>query len=176
MFPEMAFRHNLSEVILPSYFDMWITELLYVFFRHLSSCGILDTRRASLPPPAASSQVVPTRNFINLSAPLITRRMEYLESRALRYVHTIDKIQSSSSIIFSFNSVNVRLFSHQLLAWADIQRCSQCGPVPAVCALVQEVKGHEGKKRWHASSAWNWVPPDSGTLHLWGHGYPQPPS
>ncbi|KAA0705823.1 Coenzyme Q-binding protein COQ10 -like protein, mitochondrial [Triplophysa tibetana] len=53
--------------------------------RHLSSCGILETRQASLPPPTASSQVVPTRNFINLSAPLITRRMEYSESRALGY-------------------------------------------------------------------------------------------
>lgn len=68
--------------------DKLITGLLYVFFRHLSSCGILDTRPASLPPPTASFQVVPTRNFINLSAPLITRRMEYSESRALGYVHS----------------------------------------------------------------------------------------
>lgn len=42
----------------------------------------------SLPPPSASSQVVPTRSFINLSAPLISRRMEYLESRSIGYVHT----------------------------------------------------------------------------------------
>ncbi|KAK7167559.1 hypothetical protein R3I94_001829 [Phoxinus phoxinus] len=54
--------------------------------RHLSSCGILEARRVSLPPPPASSQVVPTRSFINLlSAPLITRRMEYLESRSIGY-------------------------------------------------------------------------------------------
>ncbi|XP_016344066.1 coenzyme Q-binding protein COQ10 homolog, mitochondrial-like [Sinocyclocheilus anshuiensis] len=52
--------------------------------RHLSSCGILVTRRVSLPPPA-SSQMVPTRSFINLSAPLITRRMEYSESRSIGY-------------------------------------------------------------------------------------------
>ncbi|XP_051744424.1 coenzyme Q-binding protein COQ10 homolog, mitochondrial [Ctenopharyngodon idella] len=53
--------------------------------RHLSSCGILATRRVSLPPPSASSQVVPARSFINLSAPLISRRMEYLESRSIGY-------------------------------------------------------------------------------------------
>lgn len=53
--------------------------------RHLSSCGVLATRRASLPPPIESSQVVPSRSFINLSAHLITRRMEYSESRALGY-------------------------------------------------------------------------------------------
>lgn len=55
--------------------------------RHLSSCGILATRRVSLglPPPPASSQMVPTRSFINLSVPLIARRMEYSESRSIGY-------------------------------------------------------------------------------------------
>ncbi|KAG1967686.1 coenzyme Q-binding protein COQ10 homolog, mitochondrial [Pimephales promelas] len=53
--------------------------------RHLSSCGILAAGRVSLPPPSAPSQVVPTRSFINLSVPLITRRMEYLESRSIGY-------------------------------------------------------------------------------------------
>ncbi|XP_016339628.1 coenzyme Q-binding protein COQ10 homolog, mitochondrial [Sinocyclocheilus anshuiensis] len=53
--------------------------------RHLSSCGILATRPVSLPPPSASSQMVPTRSFINLSAPLIARRMEYSERRSIAY-------------------------------------------------------------------------------------------
>nr|AAH59644.1 Zgc:73324 [Danio rerio] len=54
--------------------------------RHLSSCGILETRRVSLPPPpSASSQMVPSRSFINLTAPLIMRRMEYSESRSINY-------------------------------------------------------------------------------------------
>lgn len=54
--------------------------------RHLSSCGILETRRASLPPPpSASSRMVPSRSFINLTAPLIMRRMEYSESRSINY-------------------------------------------------------------------------------------------
>uniref|UniRef100_A0A8C2HZC5 Si:ch73-141c7.1 n=1 Tax=Cyprinus carpio TaxID=7962 RepID=A0A8C2HZC5_CYPCA len=55
--------------------------------RHLSSCGILATRRVSLglPPPPASFQMVPTRSFINLSVPLIARRMEYSESRSIGY-------------------------------------------------------------------------------------------
>uniref|UniRef100_A0A8C1DIM9 Si:ch73-141c7.1 n=1 Tax=Cyprinus carpio carpio TaxID=630221 RepID=A0A8C1DIM9_CYPCA len=53
----------------------------------ISSCGILATRRVSLglPPPPASSQMVPTRSFINLSVPLIARRMEYSESRSIGY-------------------------------------------------------------------------------------------
>ncbi|TRY59848.1 hypothetical protein DNTS_035267 [Danionella cerebrum] len=53
--------------------------------RHLGSCGILASRRQSLPPPSASSQVVPSRSFINLSASLIARRMEYSERRSIGY-------------------------------------------------------------------------------------------
>ncbi|XP_051570650.1 coenzyme Q-binding protein COQ10 homolog, mitochondrial-like [Myxocyprinus asiaticus] len=53
--------------------------------RHLSSCGILATRRVSLPSTSASCQVVPARSFINLSASLITRRMEYSECRTMSY-------------------------------------------------------------------------------------------
>ncbi|XP_059413938.1 coenzyme Q-binding protein COQ10 homolog, mitochondrial [Carassius carassius] len=53
--------------------------------RHLRTCGILATRRVSLPPPSASSQMVPSRSFINLSAPLIARRIEYSESRSIAY-------------------------------------------------------------------------------------------
>ncbi|XP_026063885.1 coenzyme Q-binding protein COQ10 homolog, mitochondrial [Carassius auratus] len=55
--------------------------------RHLSSCGILASRRGSLglPPPPASCQMVPIRSFMNLSVPLIARRMEYSESRSIGY-------------------------------------------------------------------------------------------
>ncbi|XP_051995430.1 coenzyme Q-binding protein COQ10 homolog, mitochondrial-like isoform X1 [Xyrauchen texanus] len=53
--------------------------------RHLSSCGILATGRVSLLPPSASCQIVPSLSFINLSAHLITQRMEYLECRNLSY-------------------------------------------------------------------------------------------
>ncbi|XP_051571723.1 coenzyme Q-binding protein COQ10 homolog, mitochondrial-like [Myxocyprinus asiaticus] len=53
--------------------------------RHLSSCGILAKRWASLLSPSASCQIVPAWSFINLSAPLITQRMEYSESRTLSY-------------------------------------------------------------------------------------------
>ncbi|XP_017576705.1 coenzyme Q-binding protein COQ10 homolog, mitochondrial [Pygocentrus nattereri] len=53
--------------------------------RHLSSCGILATRCSSLPLPPVTSQVTPTRNFINLAAPLVARRMEYSEKRTIGY-------------------------------------------------------------------------------------------
>lgn len=63
---------------------------IFLFFRHLSSCGILASRRGSLglPPPPASCQMVPIRSFMNLSVPLIARRMEYSESRSIGYAHT----------------------------------------------------------------------------------------
>ncbi|XP_066497714.1 coenzyme Q-binding protein COQ10 homolog, mitochondrial [Hoplias malabaricus] len=69
--------------------------------RYLSSCGILATRRASLPLPSVATLTMPTRSFINLTAPLITRRMEYSENRTLGYsveqiyniVASVDKYQ-----------------------------------------------------------------------------------
>ncbi|XP_030649506.1 coenzyme Q-binding protein COQ10 homolog, mitochondrial [Chanos chanos] len=53
--------------------------------RHLSSCGVLATRPVSLPPTPVTSQVILSRSFINLAAPLVARRMEYSESRTLGY-------------------------------------------------------------------------------------------
>ncbi|XP_066554628.1 coenzyme Q-binding protein COQ10 homolog, mitochondrial isoform X2 [Amia ocellicauda] len=53
---------------------------------HLGSCGILASRRASLPlPPAATTSCPPSRTFLNLAAPLIARRMEYFEARLMGY-------------------------------------------------------------------------------------------
>ncbi|XP_071390322.1 coenzyme Q-binding protein COQ10 homolog, mitochondrial [Centroberyx affinis] len=54
--------------------------------RHLGSCGALAARRATLPlsPPAAPIST-PSRSFINLAAPISTRRMEYTECRTLGY-------------------------------------------------------------------------------------------
>ncbi|XP_047426903.1 coenzyme Q-binding protein COQ10 homolog, mitochondrial [Mugil cephalus] len=54
-------------------------------FRHLDSCGILATRRASLQLCPAIPIRTPSRSFINLAAPISTRRMEYTECRTLRY-------------------------------------------------------------------------------------------
>ncbi|KAG7492291.1 hypothetical protein MATL_G00013030 [Megalops atlanticus] len=55
--------------------------------RHMSSCGILATRCASLPVgPAVGTSVCPrSRSFVSLAVPLVNRRMEYSESRNLRY-------------------------------------------------------------------------------------------
>ncbi|XP_034567245.1 coenzyme Q-binding protein COQ10 homolog, mitochondrial [Notolabrus celidotus] len=54
--------------------------------RHLGSCGALVARRASLPIcPTIPTTITPTRSFINLVAPIITRRMEYNESRTIGY-------------------------------------------------------------------------------------------
>lgn len=80
-----------------------MNNCLCFFCRHLSSCGILAARRVSLPPPSASSQVVPTRSFINLSAHLITRRMEYLESRSVGYVHTTRYKTIKSSLLIQIH-------------------------------------------------------------------------
>ncbi|KAM4716533.1 coenzyme Q-binding protein COQ10 homolog, mitochondrial [Anableps anableps] len=54
-------------------------------FRHLGSCGILTERRASLQLCPASPMRTTRRTFINLAAPISTRRMEYTESRVLEY-------------------------------------------------------------------------------------------
>ncbi|KAM3863805.1 coenzyme Q-binding protein COQ10 homolog, mitochondrial [Diretmus argenteus] len=54
--------------------------------RHLGSCGVLAVRRA--PPPlslAAAAITTPSCSFINLAAPISTRRMEYTESRTLEF-------------------------------------------------------------------------------------------
>lgn len=53
--------------------------------RYLSSCGALATRRSSLPLFPATPIITPTRSFINLAAPISTRRMEYAECRTLGY-------------------------------------------------------------------------------------------
>uniref|UniRef100_A0A1A7X9W5 Coenzyme Q-binding protein COQ10 START domain-containing protein n=2 Tax=Iconisemion striatum TaxID=60296 RepID=A0A1A7X9W5_9TELE len=54
-------------------------------FRHLGSCGILAERRSSLQFCPQTPVSTPSRSFINLAAPSITRRMEYSESRILEY-------------------------------------------------------------------------------------------
>ncbi|XP_051243414.1 coenzyme Q-binding protein COQ10 homolog, mitochondrial [Dicentrarchus labrax] len=53
--------------------------------RHLGSCGALVARRASLPLCPAVPISTPSRSFINLAAPIATRRMEYTECRTLGY-------------------------------------------------------------------------------------------
>ncbi|XP_038560351.1 coenzyme Q-binding protein COQ10 homolog, mitochondrial-like [Micropterus salmoides] len=53
--------------------------------RHLGSCGVLAVRRASLPLCPATPISTPSRSFINLAAPMSTRRMEYTECRTLGY-------------------------------------------------------------------------------------------
>ncbi|XP_044188549.1 coenzyme Q-binding protein COQ10 homolog, mitochondrial isoform X2 [Thunnus albacares] len=53
--------------------------------RHLGSCGALAVRRASLPLCPTTPVSTPSRSFINLAAPISTRRMEYTECRTLRY-------------------------------------------------------------------------------------------
>ncbi|KAM9345741.1 coenzyme Q-binding protein COQ10 homolog, mitochondrial [Symphorus nematophorus] len=53
--------------------------------RHLASCGALVARRASLPLGPVTPISTPSRSFINLAAPITTRRMEYTESRTLGY-------------------------------------------------------------------------------------------
>ncbi|XP_029293834.1 coenzyme Q-binding protein COQ10 homolog, mitochondrial [Cottoperca gobio] len=55
--------------------------------RHLwGSCGALAaTRRASLPLCPSIPVSTPSRSFINLAAPISTRRMEYTECRTLRF-------------------------------------------------------------------------------------------
>ncbi|XP_026218159.1 coenzyme Q-binding protein COQ10 homolog, mitochondrial [Anabas testudineus] len=54
-------------------------------FRHLGSCGPLVARRASLPLCLATPISTPSRSFINLAAPISTRRMEYTECQTLEY-------------------------------------------------------------------------------------------
>lgn len=53
--------------------------------RHLGSCGALIARRTSLPLCPSTPISTPSRNFINLAAPISTRRMEYTECRTLEY-------------------------------------------------------------------------------------------
>ncbi|XP_026180976.1 coenzyme Q-binding protein COQ10 homolog, mitochondrial [Mastacembelus armatus] len=53
--------------------------------RYLGSCGALEARRASLPLCHATPISIPSRSFINLAAPISTRRMEYTECRTLQY-------------------------------------------------------------------------------------------
>ncbi|XP_076851751.1 coenzyme Q-binding protein COQ10 homolog, mitochondrial [Brachyhypopomus gauderio] len=53
--------------------------------RHLSSRAVLASRRAVLPRPCVSSQAGPTRNFVNLVAPLTARRIQYTENRTIGY-------------------------------------------------------------------------------------------
>ncbi|CAN9505490.1 unnamed protein product [Ophioblennius macclurei] len=53
--------------------------------RQLGSCGVPATRRSSLQLCPASAVNPPTRTFINLAAPIITRRMEYNESRTMGF-------------------------------------------------------------------------------------------
>ncbi|XP_029914775.1 coenzyme Q-binding protein COQ10 homolog, mitochondrial [Myripristis murdjan] len=53
--------------------------------RHLGSCGALAARRATLPLCPAAPVHPPSRSFINLAAPISTRRMEYTECRTLGY-------------------------------------------------------------------------------------------
>ncbi|XP_048847900.1 coenzyme Q-binding protein COQ10 homolog, mitochondrial [Brienomyrus brachyistius] len=54
--------------------------------RHLASCGIPAVRQTG-PHPAFpdAPPSVPARGFISLAAPLVARKVEYAESRALRY-------------------------------------------------------------------------------------------
>ncbi|KAM7387378.1 hypothetical protein PAMA_009819 [Pampus argenteus] len=55
--------------------------------RHLGSCGAPAARRVSLAlcPATPSPVSTPSRSFINLAAPVSTRRMEYTEGRTLGY-------------------------------------------------------------------------------------------
>ncbi|KAF7656969.1 hypothetical protein LDENG_00033490 [Lucifuga dentata] len=55
--------------------------------RCLSSCGVLAAQRARLPlcRPTPISSSTPSRSFINLAAPISTRRMEYTERRTLGF-------------------------------------------------------------------------------------------
>ncbi|XP_070837375.1 coenzyme Q-binding protein COQ10 homolog, mitochondrial [Chaetodon trifascialis] len=53
--------------------------------RHLGSVGSLVARRASLPLCPATPVSTQSRSFINLAAPISTRRMEYTECRTLQY-------------------------------------------------------------------------------------------
>ncbi|XP_029997908.1 coenzyme Q-binding protein COQ10 homolog, mitochondrial [Sphaeramia orbicularis] len=53
--------------------------------RYLSSCGVLAARRPSLPLFPDTPTITPTRSFINLAAPINTRRMEYAECRTIGY-------------------------------------------------------------------------------------------
>lgn len=107
--------------------------------RHLSSCGILATRRASLPLPSATSQVVPTRNFINLTAPLIARRMEYSESRTIGF--SVEQIYSTVANVDQYQ---------QFVPWCkkskvtkgrngDVQAQLEIGFPPIVERYVSEV-------------------------------------
>nr|XP_046272176.1 coenzyme Q-binding protein COQ10 homolog, mitochondrial [Scatophagus argus] len=53
--------------------------------RCVGTCGALEVRRASLPLCSAIPVSTPARSFINLAAPISTRRMEYSECRTLGY-------------------------------------------------------------------------------------------
>ncbi|XP_070704276.1 coenzyme Q-binding protein COQ10 homolog, mitochondrial [Pempheris klunzingeri] len=53
--------------------------------RHLVSFGAVAVRRSSLPVCPATPVSTPSRSFINLAAPISTRRMEYTECRTLGY-------------------------------------------------------------------------------------------
>ncbi|KAK2833180.1 hypothetical protein Q5P01_017069 [Channa striata] len=54
-------------------------------FRRLGACGALAVRRPSLPLCLTTPISTPSRSFINLAAPVSTRRMEYTECRMLEY-------------------------------------------------------------------------------------------
>ncbi|XP_034046373.1 coenzyme Q-binding protein COQ10 homolog, mitochondrial-like [Thalassophryne amazonica] len=54
--------------------------------RHFRFCGVLAVKRAILSlQPAAPISTPPSRTFIHLVAPVSTRRMEYTESRKVRF-------------------------------------------------------------------------------------------
>ncbi|XP_072224173.1 coenzyme Q-binding protein COQ10 homolog, mitochondrial [Leuresthes tenuis] len=70
-------------------------------FRHLGSCGILAARRSSLQLCPVTPVCTPSRSFINLAAPISTRRIEYTECQILEFtpeqiynvVANVDKYQ-----------------------------------------------------------------------------------
>ncbi|XP_017284943.1 coenzyme Q-binding protein COQ10 homolog, mitochondrial [Kryptolebias marmoratus] len=54
-------------------------------YRHLGCCGIVAERRSSLQLCPVPPMRTPSRSFINLAAPISTRRMEYSEHRTLQF-------------------------------------------------------------------------------------------
>lgn len=91
---------------------MFLPMFIYIFFpfRHLGSLGALVARRASLPLCPAAPVSTQSRSFINLAAPISTRRMEYTECRTLGWVFwggkTINQLVDNQKI-------NLQLFWEQ---------------------------------------------------------------
>ncbi|KAB5553738.1 hypothetical protein PHYPO_G00042090 [Pangasianodon hypophthalmus] len=137
--PTQLFLRALTDISKRRSFSILRKNSNQTAIRHLSSCYVLETRHSSLMLFPVTLQSVPTRNFINLAAPIIARRMEYSENRTIGY-----SVEQMYSIV-----ANVDQY-HQFVPWCkrskvikrrngDVQAQLEIGFPPVLEHYVSEV-------------------------------------